>query len=58
MEITNLTLTPREVRGMFRVSGATLRSWVERGTLSPIKVGPRVWRYRTRDVMAILNGGD
>lgn len=47
-------LTEREVAGVLRVSGRTVRRWACTGTLHAIEIGG-VRRYRAADIAALIN---
>jgi predicted DNA-binding transcriptional regulator AlpA len=45
-------LTRRELARHFKVSVSSVKRWEASGRLSPLKIGPRLVRYRLSDVIA------
>jgi excisionase family DNA binding protein len=50
----DILLTGQEVCERLRIKMSTLRNMVKRNNIAVIKMGPKVWRYRSGDVEALL----
>jgi excisionase family DNA binding protein len=55
--VTDELLTCDDVCALLRVSRRTLERWEAAGKLVPLRVGPRVTRYRRSDIDAFIAGG-
>jgi excisionase family DNA binding protein len=50
-------LTPTEVADLCRVAKTTVFRWAEAGDLTPIRLGPKVIRFRRSDVDRFIAAG-
>ena len=50
-----LLLTPKETQELLGISATTLWRMVQAGTIKQVRLASRVTRYRTADIMAIID---
>ncbi len=49
-------LSINQVADKFKVSHWTIRKWINQGFLPANKIGPKLWRIRNTDIIAIMRG--
>ena len=49
------SISPEEFAVLFGISRDTVYRWIKQGRLTPIPIGPRVWRFRPSQVEAFIN---
>jgi len=49
------SISPEEFAELFGVSRDTVYRWIKAGRLTPIAIGPRVWRFRPSQVEEFIN---
>jgi excisionase family DNA binding protein len=56
MKTENRLLSTKEVSERLGVCTLTVRRWTKKGTLTAVRVGPRLLRYRLADIKKIEEG--